>query len=66
MPSFRREKFIPFRGPDGGDGGDGGSILFEAHKEIKHPSDFRNKRHFKAENGESGKVLIVLVKKARI
>ncbi|MFY7698515.1 MAG: Obg family GTPase CgtA [Legionella sp.] len=52
--SFRREKFIPFGGPDGGDGGDGGSIYLEAHKDLNTLIDFRYQRHFKAENGKSG------------
>jgi GTPase len=53
--SFRREKFIPFGGPDGGDGGDGGSIFFEGNKNINTLIDFRYQRHYKATNGQSGK-----------
>lgn len=52
--SFRREKFIPRGGPDGGDGGDGGSIYFVATEELNTLVDFRYKRHYKAENGKSG------------
>lgn len=52
--SFRREKFIPFGGPDGGDGGDGGSIYLEANKDLNTLVDFRYKRQFKAMNGQSG------------
>lgn len=52
--SFRREKYIPKGGPDGGDGGDGGSVFFEADKELNTLVDFRFKRHFKAENGQCG------------
>lgn len=53
--SFRREKFIPFGGPDGGDGGDGGSVYFLATDSINTLIDFRHQRSFKAENGAPGK-----------
>jgi len=53
--SFRREKFIPFGGPDGGDGGDGGSIYLIADNNINTLIDFRYRRQFKAQNGESGR-----------
>lgn len=53
--SFRREKFIPFGGPDGGDGGDGGSVYLVAEENLNTLSDFRLKRHFGAQNGESGR-----------
>lgn len=53
--SFRREKFIPFGGPDGGDGGDGGSVYLEADKGLNTLVDFRYQRHYKAENGQSGR-----------
>lgn len=52
--SFRREKFIPFGGPDGGDGGDGGSIFLEANENLNTLIDFRYKRHYKAQNGQGG------------
>ncbi len=52
--SFRREKFIPFGGPDGGDGGDGGSIFLVADKGLNTLVDFRYKRNYKAENGQCG------------
>lgn len=52
--SFRREKFIPFGGPDGGDGGDGGSIYLQANPSLNTLIDFRYQRQFKAENGKSG------------
>lgn len=52
--SFRREKFIPRGGPDGGDGGDGGSIYFVASSDLNTLIDFRYQRHYKADNGQSG------------
>jgi GTP-binding protein len=52
--SFRREKYIPFGGPDGGDGGDGGSIYLRADSGLTTLADFRHKRQFKAKNGEQG------------
>lgn len=52
--SFRREKFIPRGGPDGGDGGDGGSIYLVGNPELNTLIDFRYQRQFKAENGQSG------------
>lgn len=53
--SFRREKYIPFGGPDGGDGGDGGDLYLIADKQVNTLIDFRYQRHFKAERGESGR-----------
>lgn len=52
--SFRREKFVPFGGPDGGDGGDGGSVFLEANANLNTLVDFRYKRHYKADNGQHG------------
>lgn len=52
--SFRREKFIPFGGPNGGDGGDGGSIYLEADSHINTLVDYRYQRQFKADNGKPG------------
>lgn len=52
--SFRREKFVPRGGPDGGDGGDGGSVYLQANPELNTLIDFRYQRHYKAENGQSG------------
>ncbi len=52
--SFRREKYIPLGGPDGGDGGDGGSIFVRATDSLNTLVDFRNKNTFRAENGGSG------------
>lgn len=52
--SFRREKFVPFGGPDGGDGGDGGSVFVEGATDLNTLVDFRYQRHFKAENGQPG------------
>jgi GTP-binding protein len=52
--SFRREKFIPFGGPDGGDGGDGGSIYLQADSRINTLVDFRHNRKFLAQRGANG------------
>jgi GTP-binding protein len=52
--SFRREKFVPFGGPDGGDGGNGGSVYLRATEGINTLADFRNQRTYKARNGEPG------------
>src|SRR5262245_843349 len=52
--SFRREKFVPFGGPDGGDGGDGGSVYLKAAPGINTLSDFRVIRTYKAKSGEQG------------
>jgi GTP-binding protein len=52
--SFRREKFVPFGGPDGGDGGMGGSVFLRAKEGINTLADFRIQRTFKAKNGEGG------------
>lgn len=52
--SFRREKYIPKGGPDGGDGGDGGSVYFEASESLNTLVDYRFTRRFKAENGQNG------------
>jgi GTP-binding protein len=52
--SFRREKFVPFGGPDGGDGGDGGSITLHALEGINTLADFRVERTFRAQNGQPG------------
>ncbi|WP_298136381.1 Obg family GTPase CgtA [Acidiferrobacter sp.] len=52
--SFRREKFVPRGGPDGGDGGDGGSIYFEARSGLNTLADFRYTRQFRAANGGGG------------
>ena len=52
--SFRREKYIPFGGPDGGDGGNGGSVIAVARDGLNTLADFRNQNEFRASNGESG------------
>ena len=52
--SFRREKYIPFGGPDGGDGGKGGDIYFKVNLNINTLVDFQNKKVFNAQNGQRG------------
>jgi GTP-binding protein len=51
---FRREKFVPFGGPDGGDGGNGGSVWLRAQAGINTLVDYRVQRTFRAQNGEPG------------
>jgi GTP-binding protein len=53
--SFRREKYIPFGGPDGGDGGDGGSVYLVADSNLNTLADFRFERRFQAQRGENGR-----------
>ena len=52
--SFRREKYVPNGGPDGGDGGKGGDIIFAVDKGINTLADFHYGGKYKAENGEDG------------
>ncbi len=52
--SFRREKFVPLGGPDGGDGGRGGDVLFEVDMALSTLLDLRYKQHLKAKNGAPG------------
>lgn len=53
--SFRREKYIPKGGPDGGDGGHGGSVILQADESLNTLSDFRYQRNYKAQNGAPGR-----------
>ena len=53
-PSFRREKFIEFGGPDGGDGGSGGSVILRAEQNLNTLIDYRYQQHHKAQRGENG------------
>ncbi|KZY74567.1 GTPase ObgE [Oleiphilus sp. HI0071] len=53
--SFRREKYIPKGGPDGGDGGDGGSVILEANDGLNTLIDYRFVRQYRAQSGEGGK-----------
>lgn len=52
--SFRREKYVPDGGPDGGDGGKGGSVYLEVDKGMNNLSDYRHVRKYHAEDGENG------------
>ena len=52
--SFRREKFVPLGGPDGGDGGDGGNVYLRAVSGINTLADFRIEKTYRAEHGENG------------
>ena len=54
-PSFRREKFIEFGGPDGGDGGRGGSIILKSERNLNTLIDYRYQQHFKAKRGGDGR-----------
>lgn len=51
---FRREKFIPLGGPDGGDGGDGGNVWLQADENLNTLVDFRHQKQFRAQRGENG------------
>ena len=53
--SFRREKYVPRGGPDGGDGGDGGGVLLQADPALNTLVDFRHRRRFRAGRGENGR-----------
>lgn len=52
--SFRREKFVPYGGPNGGNGGDGGSVIIRADEAVTSLRKFGQKRQYKAENGKNG------------
>lgn len=52
--SFRREKYVPCGGPDGGDGGNGGSVYFEVDEGLNTLTDFRHIHKYSAKNGEEG------------
>lgn len=54
MMSFRREKYVPRGGPDGGDGGDGGSVIVRAYASANSLADIVHKKHWKAEKGGGG------------
>ena len=52
--SFRREKYVPDGGPDGGDGGRGGDVIFVIDEGLNTLTDYRHKRKFAAEPGQEG------------
>src|SRR5262245_21086166 len=52
--SFRREKYVPLGGPDGGNGGDGGSIVLEARDGVDHLSALAHRKYWKADDGQRG------------
>src|SRR5256885_16288476 len=54
MASFRREKYVPKGGPDGGDGGDGGSVVVRADPNADNLAPLLHKKHWKAKGGEPG------------
>ena len=53
-PSFRREKFIEYGGPDGGDGGNGGSVILKSERNLNTLIDYRYQQHHKAKRGDNG------------
>ena len=53
--SFRREKYVPTGGPDGGDGGDGGSVIVSVSPRLHTLMDLRRRKHYKAPNGHPGR-----------
>jgi GTP-binding protein len=54
MVTFRREKYVPFGGPDGGNGGNGGDVIFQSENNVDTLSDFRSRKVFKAPDGVNG------------
>jgi len=63
--SFRREKYVPKGGPDGGKGGDGGSVIVRVDPHMTTLLDYRYKKHYKAENGSPGEGALKKGKKGK-